>query len=312
MIDPTANTLAYRILKRVPDTQFGLRFMNMASSLARFLPSPSDLTIEKVRIPRRHGAGAVWLVIIKPKKMGDNLPLVLHIHGGGYAVGVPEQNYAIARQYISTRPSIFVMPDYRLSLMAPFPAALDDCHDALLWMRDNAKALGGRRDQIFVMGESAGGGLTASLCQSVQETGEVQIACQFPLYAMLDDRSENWTRIAPALPTWSQDKNRIGWQLYLGAATKCPPKHSVPARAKSLANLPPAIGFIGDQDVFLDQNISYFERLKSEGVETSFATFDGGYHGVEILAANSDVGKAMWTHITGEFKRATETYFAPN
>ncbi|MBC6442745.1 MAG: alpha/beta hydrolase [Rhodobacteraceae bacterium] len=311
MIDPTANTLGYRALKTFPDTRLGLRMMYAALRLTRFVRPPSALHVEKLRIPRRDG-GKVRLVVVRPKKTAMNMPVVLHIHGGGYAAGVPEQDYEIVRRYISAAPGIFVMPDYRVSLKAPFPAALYDCYDALIWLRDNARNLGGRLDQIFIMGESAGGGLTASLCQMARDKGEVGIACQFPLYAMLDDRPDQWTEIENSLLAWSKTKNRLGWKLYLGQAIADPPNYSVPARAKALHGLPPAVGFIGDHDGFLGQNLAYFDLLRSFGVDARLQVFKGAYHGVDILAPNSDVGKAIWDYAIEEFKRAVETCSVQN
>ena len=48
-----------------------------------------------------------------------------------------------------------------------------------------------RSDQLFVGGESAGGGLAAALCIYARDKKEVSIAFQMPLYPMLDDRMES-------------------------------------------------------------------------------------------------------------------------
>lgn len=74
------------------------------------------------------------------------------------------------------------------SLYAPFPAALEDCYLALLWLKENGEKYGMRRDKIFVGGNSAGGGMTAALTLYARDKGEVNIAFQMPLYPMLDDR----------------------------------------------------------------------------------------------------------------------------
>ena len=47
-------------------------------------------------------------------------------------------------------------PGYRLALKAPYPAAIDDCYAALLYLKAHAAAFGVRSDQLMVGGESAG------------------------------------------------------------------------------------------------------------------------------------------------------------
>ena len=76
----------------------------------------------------------------------------------------------------------------------PFRNALNDCYAALKFMVTHADELGIRKDQIFVGGESAGGGLCAALCMLARNGGEVNIAFQMPLYPMIDDRDTDSSR----------------------------------------------------------------------------------------------------------------------
>ncbi len=84
--------------------------------------------------------------------------------------------------------AVVFSPGYRMAFEAPYPAALDDCDDALLYLKNHADELGIRTDQIMVGGESAGGGLCVAVCMKARDTGDVKIAFQMPLYPMLDDR----------------------------------------------------------------------------------------------------------------------------
>ena len=83
---------------------------------------------------------------------------VLLLHGGGYCWGgLASHREFAARTARAARRPVWVV-DYRLAPEAPYPAALDDCTSALVWMRDHADELGVRSDQLIVIGESAGGG----------------------------------------------------------------------------------------------------------------------------------------------------------
>ena len=314
MIDPTANTLSYRMAKSLPDSRFGLWLLDRISRL-RALAQPSGVTVEKVSIPRRSGGGQLKLFVIRRKGETGRLPIVLQLHGGGYAAGTALQDLEGVDRYLDAKPSVFVAPEYRLSTEAPYPAALEDCYDALLWARDNAETIGGRSDKIFVKGESAGGGLTAALCLLARDRGEVKIAGQFPLFGMFDDREENFTTSAdPAALLWTWKKNLLGWDLYLKdvrAKGETPSAYAAPARAEDLSNLPPAYGFIGDQDLFLDENVRYFERLAAAGAPAELKVIKGLYHVGEVLAPDSKAGAEAWSFILDAYARALEELDAP-
>ena len=90
--------------------------------------------------------------------------------------------------------AVVFSPGYRMAFETPYPAALDDCYDALLYLKNHADELGIRTDQIMVGGESAGGGLCVAVCMKARDTGDVKIAFQMPLYPMLDDRDTETSR----------------------------------------------------------------------------------------------------------------------
>ena len=83
--------------------------------------------------------------------------------------------------------AVVVSPGYRLAWQAPHPAAFDDCYRALLFLRDHARELGVNSSQIFVGGESAGGGQAAAVCMAARDRGHVSVAFQAPLYPMLSN-----------------------------------------------------------------------------------------------------------------------------
>lgn len=287
MIDPTARTAAYHLIRNLPANRIGFAALH-AMGLSGALSKPRNCDIQHLHIPRSKGGKPLKLTLLRPRTAPPDLPVLLHLHGGGYLVGAPYQDYPLFAQLLAARPCLIVAPHYRRACQVPFPAALDDSHDALIWARDHAAQFGGRGETIAVMGESAGGGLAAALCLSARERQSVGITAQFLPYAMLDNRDDHWTCLPERELTWSAAQNRHGWQAYARGSSS---PFAAPALAQDLSNLPPAFGFVGTHDLFHDENRAYFERLSQAGVKTDFTVLQGAYHGVELFAPKSTTGR---------------------
>lgn len=123
---------------------------------------PKGLYAYNVWIERENGT-KMRLRIYKPLLRTKKGPAILWLHGGGYATGVPELNSRLCKRLIEESGAVIVAPDYCLSVKEPYPAALNDCYLALLWLKEQAEELGVRSDQLMVGGESAGGGLAAAI-----------------------------------------------------------------------------------------------------------------------------------------------------
>ena len=134
---------------------------------------------QDIYIKRKDGS-KLRLCVYYPKKekRKENVPGLLWIHGGGYAITMPEQDIHYIDNFVSEFGCIVVSPDYRSSSEAPYPASLDDCYLAVLWMKNHTKEYGIRDDQLFVGGDSAGGGLTISLALLARDLNEFSIAFQ--------------------------------------------------------------------------------------------------------------------------------------
>ena len=146
-----------------------------------------SIRVQKLRIPTPHGG--IPALLLSPVDAPSNATGVLWLHGGGYAVGMKEMVYASrAADLVRDFGAVVLSPGYRLSPLAPYPAALDDCFTALHYLKRHAASFGVRSDQLMVGGESAGGGLCAAVCIRARDEGAVNVAFQMPLYPMLDDR----------------------------------------------------------------------------------------------------------------------------
>ena len=243
-------------------------------------------------IPARTGSHDIPLVIYRPHTAADFLPVMLYMHGGGYVSGSPEMAPGL-EDYIALRPCIIVAPRYRRALTAPYPAALDDCYDALLWIRDNASQIGGRADGIIVAGNSAGGGLAAAVTLRNRDSGDVSVAFQMPLYPMLDHRCETESaRTFRTSPIWDTKANRVCWSLYLRSLARDGqgiPAWASPALNADHSGFPPTITFVGGLDPFRDEVAAYAAALKDANVPVEFRIFPKAFHGFEEVVPDAGI-----------------------
>ncbi len=221
-----------------------------------------------------------------PENVTGKLPMIVGIHGGGWAQGSKEggtgaqmarEGYAVA------------VINYRLSGEAKFPAQIIDCKSAVRWLRANADKYNLDADRFGATGHSAGGHLVSLLATS----GDVK---EFDVGQNLGFSSRIQAAAPSAGPT---DLSQMDAHAVPGARLK----HNAPDSPESqliggpvLENLeivkkinpinyvdendPPFYIIHGDQDatVTWHQAELLFEALKKAGVEVHFHTIKGGGH----------------------------------
>ena len=99
------------------------------------------------------------LDLYRPAEPDGPLPSIVMFFGGGWQNGRPAL-FAPLGQALAQRGYVCVVPEYRLSGEAPFPAAVHDCKAAIRWTRANARRFGIDPNRIAVIGGSAGGHLS--------------------------------------------------------------------------------------------------------------------------------------------------------
>lgn len=268
------------------------------------------LSNDEIYIKSNNDGPDIRVRIYKPLNHTGQLPVMLYLHGGGYAMGCPEQVGDLLKKFIEKRPCVIVAPAYRRSLQEAYPAAFNDCYDTLLWINENAEQLNVIKDQIIVAGHSAGGGLTAAVTLKARDTQDVKIAFQMPIYPMIDDLQANES--SPFLsPIWDARSNAIGWDLYLkdlklqGAEI---PAYAAPSRNKDYQNFPPTITFVGDAEPFRDETIEYVEGLKKFNIPVKFKRYEKCYHGFDLLASKTNIAQDALNFTFDSYAEFYDTY----
>lgn len=256
----------------------------------------------------------IKLLILRPTDPAfrENRPGVLWIHGGGYITGMSQMVYmSRAKNLVTKYGAVVVSPEYRLAGQEPYPAALTDCHNALVYLKQHAKELGVREDQIMVGGESAGGGLTAALCMYEKDYGKIGIAFQMPLYPMIDNEDTETSRDNHA-PVWNTKRNHYGWKKYLqnidGQAIPC---YAAPARRSDYHGLPPAYTFICTAEPFYAETLTYIDNLRSAGVSATVDIYPKLFHAFDMLLPFLKVSRTAAEKFEEAFRYAVDHYFVP-
>jgi acetyl esterase/lipase len=248
------------------------------------LPDEPDIAAERREIAGPDGT-ILPVYVYRPRGHSDALrPAVLHIHGGGYIIGSALMSAQANVETARAMDAVVVSVDYRLAPETPHPGPVEDCFAALVWLHQQAGALGIDPARIAVMGESAGGGLAAALALLARDRGGPAICHQHLIYPMIDDRTcarEPHPHTGEFV--WDRASNHFGWASLLGQEPGGPDisPYAAAARADDLAGLPPTFIYVGSLDLFVDEDMAYATRLLRAGVPCELHVHAGAYHGFE-------------------------------
>jgi acetyl esterase/lipase len=297
LVDPELDA----ILDLIPATALTAETLaaSRASSAALFaamaVPDYPNLTVSDRSISGPDDAPAVQVRLYQPTAPAAPTAGLLWLHGGGYVSGSVAGEEIRARALAAELDCVLLSVEYRLAPETPFPGALEDCYAALRWLHANAAELGVDADRLAVGGSSAGGGLAAALALLARDRGEVPLIFQALMAPMLDDRT---VTLDPPHPytgefIWTHASNRFGWTALLGqepgGADISP--YAAAARAEDLTGLPAAFIAVGALDLFLEESVTYAQRLIRAGVPTELHLYPGVYHGFQ-MTPNAQVTQA--------------------
>lgn len=108
-------------------------------------------------------------VFLPPTGRGNRQGILL-VHGGGWRSGNKSNFYALANQ-LAQRGYVVLMPEFRLSPEAAYPAGLIDVNDAIVWAKQNAAEFGFDATKLALGGESSGGQMAALLAYAADFDG---------------------------------------------------------------------------------------------------------------------------------------------
>jgi acetyl esterase len=206
-------------------------------------------------------------------------PLIVYYHGGGFVFGFLRMGDWLCSSVATKVGAIVVSVDYRLAPLHRFPAAVEDCYAALEWTAANAAELGSAPGApLAVMGESAGGTLSAVMCLLARDRGGPAISHQALIYPATDMTAPRPPELANA-PFLSAGEMTAYRRLYLGPDGDPANPWASPLLADEHTGLPPALIQVAEHDPLRADGARYAQALSAAGVPVRYTEYVGVPHG---------------------------------
>jgi acetyl esterase len=211
---------------------------------------------------------------------GEAVGVYVHIHGGGWTIGgadghdIPLQ--ALARATQLTVVSI----EYRLAPEHPYPAAPDDCEDAVLWLLDGGARQLGAPAALAIGGESAGAHLSALTLLRLRDLHGVRdFRAANLVYGAFDLGGTPSRRlIADSLILTDANMRWFTDNFLPGLDDDQRRDAAVSPLYADLSGLPPALFTVGTADPLLDDTLFMAARWEAAGNDTELLVFADGIH----------------------------------
>jgi acetyl esterase/lipase len=256
-----------------------------------------DIEWEDRVIPGPAGAPEIEITVFRPADTrGAALPAFVNIHGGGMIVGHRSWETRRVIDIVDEHRVVAVNVEYRLAPENPYPAGVEDCYAAFVWVHENAAELGVDPERIVVGGGSAGGGLTAAVALLARDRQGPVMAGQLLLCPMIDNTNTTVASLQyDGIGTWQREMNLLAWSCVLGddlAFRPDAPAYAAPSRAADVAGLPPAFIEVGEAEAFRDEDTEYALRIWATGGQAELHVWGGGAHGFDMYMPEAEISRA--------------------
>lgn len=244
-----------------------------------FGPLCSELSVRDLELGVPGGVVPVRCYI---PRIEAAMPIVVHLHGGGWVTGSLQQEDWRCQFMALHAGCVVVSVGYRLSPETRFPESIHDCRAAWNWARENAASLNGDAARMAISGSSAGGQLAVALILLLRRDGEPMPVFQLQTYPALDPKlaSQSYRDYADG-PFMTRARMAWYWDQYLGEADRGDPLLDF---TSDLSGFPPALVQIAELDVLRAEASLYAERLASFDIPASVKLHHGMIHGFIAIA----------------------------
>ena len=221
---------------------------------------------------------------------------VLYLHGGAYVSGAPAHYRHFTWRIADTAQASVWALEYRLAPEHPFPAAVQDAFAAYDWLLHNTP----NAARLFVMGDSAGGGLALALLMKLRDEGRPlpEAAVTLSPWTDLALTGKSLQSNAAADPMLSADHLPAFARYYLAGADPRTP-YASPLYGDA-GGLPPVLIQVGSDEILRDDSLRMAEKLQSHNPRSRLEVWPRMPHVWQLFAPVLPEARQAIAHI-GDF-----------
>jgi acetyl esterase/lipase len=248
------------------------------------------ITLEEIQI------GDIFAEKYSLTSKDSNSKVMLYLHGGGYFSG----SYMSHRRFVSILCKKLEVHaysiNYRLAPEDPYPAGLDDAFFAYKWLIEEKSI---PSEDIIIMGDSAGGGLTLALLHriGIQSLPQPKAAICLSPWTDLTLTSETMKTKVEEDVFFNMKNMESSAKAYL--QTHSPENPEISPIFADFNGFPPIFLQVGSREMLLNDSIIIAEKMKKQGVSVTVDLWEGMFHAFLIFRAIPILGK-----LTSEFRKA--------
>ncbi len=235
---------------------------------------------KEIFIPTRYGKTRA--LIYEATNKTTIAPVFFDIHGGGFVMGLPENDDKFCSEVNKALDITVISIDYRLAPEYKCPIDKNDVYDVVSYVSSHSPEFGIDANNMAIGGHSAGANISTVVCMMAKEKKQFSFKCEILDYPPLDifTAADEKFYAEGAIP--AEIATLFNKCYTTEAYAENPYCSPVSATTDELKNLPPAIVITAEIDFLRDEGEDYAEKLVKAGVETTAKRFYGVRHGFTI------------------------------
>lgn len=216
------------------------------------------------------------LRIYTPAGKTRKRPALLYLHGGGWCLGSVKSCSRFCSELCANANIVVVALDYRLAPENPFPAAIDDCVEAIDFLYSNAENLGIDTARISVGGDSSGGNL-AIVGTLKSEKSVHSLLLFYPVTNICKPYEKSWQTYGSGFANDTEIMEAFA-DAYVPQAQRANSFVSPLNFNTELKRLPKTLLIAAERDVLFDQGKIFIQKLLDLDVPARHITIRSSVH----------------------------------